>query len=72
MRTETVEIAVEEVTRKTTHRSMEINNMKDGLQEEVEKLRAEVKRRPSAIMMCAAKVEDRERSALKATNGRTP
>ena len=28
----------------------------DGLQEEVEKLRAEVKRRPSAIMMCAATV----------------
>ena len=51
MRTETVEIAVEEVTRKTTHHSMEINNMKDGLQEEVEKLRAEVKRRPSAMMM---------------------
>ena len=41
MRTETVEIAVEEVTRKTTHHSMEINNMKDGLQEEVEKIRAE-------------------------------
>ena len=65
VRTETVEKAVEEVTGKTTPHSMEINNMKHGLKEEVEKLRAEVKRRPRAIMMCAAKVEDREKISFK-------
>ena len=46
--------------------------MKDGLQEEVEKLRAEVKRRPSAMMMCAAKVDDREKISFKGNKWENP